>query len=105
MNGARADWLVVRQDKLAFAGRVPAAYLDSLVFDPRLRMPGVRCPRCAWMAPSGERCPVDGGPVETVENILEPAAEAALLQSAQTLRIADRPELAGLGGIAAMLRF
>ena len=32
-TGARADWLVVRADKLAFAGRTPAAYLDSLVFD------------------------------------------------------------------------
>ena len=31
--GARADWLVVRRDKLAFAGRKPDAYLDSLVFD------------------------------------------------------------------------
>jgi formimidoylglutamate deiminase len=32
-NGARADWVVVRHDKLAFAGRDPASYLDSLVFD------------------------------------------------------------------------
>jgi formimidoylglutamate deiminase len=32
-TGARADWLVVRGDKLAFAGRGPDAYLDSLVFD------------------------------------------------------------------------
>jgi formimidoylglutamate deiminase len=31
--GARADWLVVREDKLAFAGRSPAQYLDSLIFD------------------------------------------------------------------------
>jgi cytosine/adenosine deaminase-related metal-dependent hydrolase len=31
--GARADWLAVRADKLAFAGRGADAYLDSLVFD------------------------------------------------------------------------
>ena len=31
--GARADWIVVREDKLAFAGRSPARYLDSLIFD------------------------------------------------------------------------
>jgi formimidoylglutamate deiminase len=31
--GARADWLVVREDKLAFAGRSPEHFLDSLVFD------------------------------------------------------------------------
>lgn len=31
--GARADWLVVREDKLAFAGRGPERYLDSLIFD------------------------------------------------------------------------
>lgn len=31
--GARADWVVVREDKLAFAGRPPERYLDSLIFD------------------------------------------------------------------------
>ncbi len=31
--GARADWVVVREDKLAFAGRPPGRYLDSLIFD------------------------------------------------------------------------
>jgi len=31
--GARADWVVVRADKLAFAGRSPDAFLDSMVFD------------------------------------------------------------------------
>ena len=31
--GARADWLVVREEKLAFAGRPPEYYIDSLVFD------------------------------------------------------------------------
>jgi peptide chain release factor subunit 1 len=79
--------------------------VQSLVFDPRLRVPGVRCPRCGWMAATGEACPIDGGPVEAAENIIEPAAEAALLQSAEALRVVDRPELAGFGGIAATLRF
>jgi formimidoylglutamate deiminase len=32
-SGARADWVVVRDDKLAFAGRPPGRYLDSLIFD------------------------------------------------------------------------
>ena len=31
--GARADWVVVRESKLAFAGRTPELYLDSLIFD------------------------------------------------------------------------
>ena len=31
--GARADWVVVREDKLAFAARPPERYLDSLIFD------------------------------------------------------------------------
>ena len=31
--GARADWVVIREDKLAFAARAPERYLDSLVFD------------------------------------------------------------------------
>ena len=32
-TGARADWVVVRADKLAFAGRAPEYFLDSLIFD------------------------------------------------------------------------
>ena len=31
--GSRADWLELRPDKLAFAGRLPCHYLDSLIFD------------------------------------------------------------------------
>ena len=31
--GARADWLVVRENKLALAARGPERYLDSLIFD------------------------------------------------------------------------
>ena len=31
--GHRADWLLVRAGKLAFAGREPGRYLDSLLFD------------------------------------------------------------------------
>ena len=31
--GARADWLAVRNGKLAFAGRSPVYFLDSLIFD------------------------------------------------------------------------
>ena len=32
-TGARADWLVVRDNKLAFAGRSHEHFLDSLIFD------------------------------------------------------------------------
>ncbi len=32
-TGSRADWVVVRADKAAFAGRSPRYYLDSLIFD------------------------------------------------------------------------
>jgi formimidoylglutamate deiminase len=31
--GARADWVVLREDEVAFAGRSPGRYLDSLIFD------------------------------------------------------------------------
>ncbi|MEO8132424.1 MAG: formimidoylglutamate deiminase [Betaproteobacteria bacterium] len=31
--GSRADWVTVRADKVAFAGRPPEHYLDSLIFD------------------------------------------------------------------------
>jgi peptide subunit release factor 1 (eRF1) len=45
----------------------------------------------------------DGG--EAVEDIVEPAIEKAIEQSAQTLVVRHHDDLAPLGGIGAVLRF
>lgn len=66
--------------------------------------PGVRCPTCGWLGTGAESCPLDGTPLERHEDIAEPAVEAALGQSAEIVRVADE-DLAGLGGVGAVLRF
>jgi hypothetical protein len=57
------------------------------------------------MGPPTDSCPVDGGPVETIEDITDDAIEAALGQSAEVMRIRHFDDLDRLGGIAAILRF
>jgi DNA repair exonuclease SbcCD ATPase subunit len=54
---------------------------------------------------AGERCPVDGEPLQPRGQIVEDAVHAAITQSAQALALRERPELGSLGGIAATLRF
>src|SRR4051794_23911834 len=45
--------------------------------------PGVKCVTCGWMGPAGVgRCPVDDTALDAVENIVEPAIQGALQQSA-----------------------
>ena len=47
----------------------------------------------------------DGQELEQVENIVEPAIEKAVEQSAQTLVVRHHDDLVPLGGIGAVLRF
>jgi hypothetical protein len=47
----------------------------------------------------------DGVPLERVDDILEPAIEKAIEQSARVLRISRHDDLGPLGGIGAVLRF
>ena len=77
----------------------------ALLYDAGSSAPGVRCPRCGWMGGAGESCPVDGGPLEPREDVVEDAVAAALEQSAEVVALHDRPDLGPLGGIAATLRF
>ena len=79
--------------------------VEALLLAPRHAAPGSVCPRCGWMGPSAEACPVDGGPVERREDITEDAIEAAIAQSAEVVRIRHFDDLGPLGGIAAILRF
>jgi peptide chain release factor subunit 1 len=79
--------------------------VETLLLDEGLVAGGVACPRCGWMGSSGDRCPVDGGALQSQANIVERAVESAVTQSAEVLELHDRPELGPLGGIAATLRF
>ena len=79
--------------------------MAALLYDARLRLAGVVCPRCGWMGAGGEGCPLDGSALEERESILEDAVHSAVSQSAEVMALRDRLELGPLGGIAATLRF
>jgi peptide chain release factor subunit 1 len=65
---------------------------------------GVRCPTCGWLGTDTDTCPVDGTAVERHDDIAEAAVEAAVGQSARIVRV-EPEDLAGLGGVGAVLRF
>jgi peptide chain release factor subunit 1 len=71
---------------------------------------GSKCVTCGWLGPAEpERCPVDETALDTVENILEPAIQAAIQQSAAVHvvreRVDDGDEAPFAGPIAALLRY
>jgi peptide chain release factor subunit 1 len=74
---------------------------------------GGLCPRDGWLGPEGLRhCPADGTELVPRDDIVEPAIELALQQSADVLPFPRRDEDGGTfeeldkrGGIGALLRF
>jgi len=79
--------------------------VEALLIGDRFRASGVVCPRCGWMAPDGSVCPVDGGPLEERDDIVESAVECAVLQSAEVVHTRHFDDLRRHDGIAAVLRF
>jgi len=66
----------------------------------------VGCPTCGWLALSGTSCPVDEGPLEPHEDVVESAIEAALAQGATVIALEHLAgDLAERGDVAALLRF
>jgi peptide chain release factor subunit 1 len=73
---------------------------------------GRKCVTCGWLGPAGiETCPVDETQLDHVDNIVEPAIQAAIQQSAAVHVIAepedpDEPSPAPFEGpVAAVLRY
>jgi peptide chain release factor subunit 1 len=81
--------------------------VETLMLLTGLSEPGTECPTCGWLGPDGvETCPADGTPLERRDDVIEPAVELALRQSAEVLPVRRREgELRERGGIAALLRF
>ena len=79
--------------------------VETLLIDEGFATPGVSCERCGWLGVSGERCPADGGELEHHEDVVEPAIERTIEQSAQVLVVRHHPDLAAHGSIGAVLRF
>ena len=79
--------------------------VETLLLAERRRAPGVVCPRDGWLGVAEERCPLDGEATEQRDDVVEPALEVALAQSASILVVRHHDDLDRHGSIAALLRF
>lgn len=79
--------------------------VETLVYEQGFSAPGVLCKDCGWLGPEVEQCPVDGGELEHRDNVVEPAIEKTLEQSAHVLVVRHHEDMGTRGGIGAVLRF
>jgi peptide subunit release factor 1 (eRF1) len=79
--------------------------VDTLLVDEGFAAAGVTCPRCGWVGASQTRCPVDGGPLERRDDIVEAAVEMAVTQSADVVKVRHHDDLRERDRIGAVLRF
>src|SRR3954462_1586707 len=69
--------------------------VEVLLMPEGAEAPGTKCVTCGWLGPAGrESCPVDETTLDAVENIVEPAIQAALQQSARVHVIRREPDAA-----------
>ena len=79
--------------------------VDTLLVDEGFSAPGVVDPRSGWVGASAQRSPMDGGPVERRDDIVETAVELALTQSAEVVVVRYHDDLRERARIGALLRF
>lgn len=80
--------------------------VETLLIEERFCAPGTLCRRCGWLGTAGpESCPVDGTRLLECENVVDPAMQAAIGQSAELISVHSYPDLGPLGRIGALLRF
>jgi peptide subunit release factor 1 (eRF1) len=79
--------------------------VETLLLNGEFERTGGRCPSCGLLSTDAEgTCPADGTALEAVD-LREASVEAALSQDADTIVIADQPDLGPFQGIAALHRF
>jgi peptide subunit release factor 1 (eRF1) len=66
---------------------------------------GWRCGGCSWLGRVGRRCPVCGGEMHEVADVVEEAIEEALAQSCSVDVCVGNADLDVLGRIGALLRY
>lgn len=77
----------------------------ALLYEDGFRAAGFACAEAAWVGVDANACPQAPEHVRPVENVLDLAIAAALLQGADVVALRERPELGPHGGIASVLRF
>jgi peptide chain release factor subunit 1 len=86
--------------------------VETLIVQEGAVAAGTKCVTCGWLGPAGvRRCPVDDTDLDMVDNIVEPAIQAAIQQSASVHVVApgEGPEAASPAPfdepMAAVLRY
>jgi peptide chain release factor subunit 1 len=80
------------------------ARVDTLLVAETFHAPGMRDADLGLLYATGDGVP-EGERVEHVEDVVEPAVEKAIEQSARVLRVSHYEDLGPLGGIGAVLRY
>src|SRR3954452_16656035 len=80
------------------------ARVDTLLVADSFRAPGVRDADLGLLYPTDDGVP-EGDRIERVDDVVEPAVEKAIEQSARVLRVSHHDDLGPLGGIGAVLRY
>jgi peptide subunit release factor 1 (eRF1) len=79
--------------------------VDTLLVSDGFEAPGWRCPACGSPAAVGPVCATCTGPMERLDDVVEEAIEAALVQSCRVAVCRGNADLDVLGRIGALLRF
>lgn len=79
--------------------------VELLLYEQGYEAAGVRCERCGWLGTAAEECPVDGGAVAELDDVMEAAIELTVRQSAEVVVVREGDQLAEHGSIGAVLRF
>jgi peptide chain release factor subunit 1 len=84
--------------------------VETLLLKEGAEVAGTKCVTCGWLGRAGiERCPVDDTALDAIDNILEPAIQAAIAQSAEVHVVrssgAQEPETPFEAPVAAVLRY
>jgi len=80
--------------------------VETLLIEERFQMPGTACPQCGSLwGEEVAKCPADETPTERRDDIVEPAVELAVAQSADVVIARHHDDLEQMGGIGAVLRF
>lgn len=81
------------------------ARIETLLFQDGANGPAKRCPSCGRLALDGERCPLDGTPLQASDDGLDLAVHKTLAHGGTGWAVRQRRDLDPVEGVGALLRF